>query len=126
MNNDEYTETARFCHMFDRFFDCLNTRHFGEGRNKRKPDLEPYCTINDARLEVCYKNYRFFNYKCTCTQWLECEFLGYLKEWENYTEVQNDLTKEEKNKMMLSHETRQGLKITGIFLWIINKNLNYF
>uniref|UniRef100_A0A1X7UZK1 Transposable element P transposase-like GTP-binding insertion domain-containing protein n=1 Tax=Amphimedon queenslandica TaxID=400682 RepID=A0A1X7UZK1_AMPQE len=95
MNNDDYTETGRFCCMFDRFFACLNTRHFGEGRNKRKPDLEPYCTVNDAKLE-----------------WLESDFLGYLKEWENYTEVQNDLTKEEKNKVMLSRETRQGLKIT--------------
>ena len=34
MGNDEYTETARFCYMFDRFFDCLNTRSIGEGCNK--------------------------------------------------------------------------------------------
>ena len=52
MKNDEYNETARFCHMLDRFFDCLNTRSIGEGRNKRKPDLEPYTSDQDERLNV--------------------------------------------------------------------------
>lgn len=52
MGNDEYKETARFCHMLDKFSDCLNIRCIGEGCNKRKPDLEPYKSINDERLEV--------------------------------------------------------------------------
>ena len=52
MKNDEYNETARFCHMLDRFFDCLNTHSIGEGWNKRKPDLEPYTSDQDERLNV--------------------------------------------------------------------------
>ena len=33
------TEMVRFLRTFDRFFDCLNTRHLKEGLRKRKPDL---------------------------------------------------------------------------------------
>ena len=51
-NKDEFTETAKFCLMFDQFFDCLNTRRFGEGKEKRKPDLDPYTNVNDVRLTV--------------------------------------------------------------------------
>lgn len=50
----EYEETARFCLMFDKFFDCLNTRYVGEAKKSRKPDLEPYRSINDKIFEVCY------------------------------------------------------------------------
>ena len=53
MESDERTETARFCSMFDRFFDCLNTRFAGEGKQKRKPDLYPYTEVlrmQDSKL----------------------------------------------------------------------------
>ncbi len=49
---DEYTETAKFCSMFDRFFDCLNTPFAGEGKHKRKPDLDPYRSEKDVRFNV--------------------------------------------------------------------------
>lgn len=52
MKDDELTETARFCLMFDKFFDCLNTRRFGEGKEKRKPDLDPYSSEKDRRFKV--------------------------------------------------------------------------
>lgn len=45
-------ETAKFCRVFDRFFDCMNTRSLSEGRQKRKPDLEPYRSHKDSRLAV--------------------------------------------------------------------------
>ena len=48
----EFTETARFCRMFDKFFDCLNTRRIGEGKEARKPDLEPYWSDKDGRFTV--------------------------------------------------------------------------
>jgi hypothetical protein len=51
--NGEYDETAHFCSMFDHFFDCLNTRDMTEGNKKRKPDLDPYGTVDDARFDVC-------------------------------------------------------------------------
>ena len=50
------TETEKFCKMFDRFFDIFNTRAIGEADRKRKPDLKPFYTSTDERLEVicCY------------------------------------------------------------------------
>ena len=50
-------ETSKFCRMFDRFFDCMNTRRLSEGREKRKPDLNPYQSDKDPRLTV--NVYRF-------------------------------------------------------------------
>ena len=38
--------------MFDSFFDCLNGRAYSEGRKKRKPNLLPFRTPRDTRLEV--------------------------------------------------------------------------
>ena len=52
MNKEEYEETARFCSMFDQFFDCLNTRDAREGKKKRKPNLDPYRSVNDKRFTV--------------------------------------------------------------------------
>ena len=46
-------ETEKFCRMFDKFFDCMNTRNLDEGMLKRKPDLNGYFSANDSRLEVC-------------------------------------------------------------------------
>ena len=45
-------------------------------------------------------------------QWLEKDFLGYLTEWENSIASRKDLTHSEQ-KMCLSTETLQGLRITG-------------
>ena len=42
-------ETEKFILMFDRFFDCLNVR---SNSKQRKPDLLPYTSPNDERLEV--------------------------------------------------------------------------
>ena len=50
---EEFEETSKFCRMFDKFFDCLNTRRAGEGKQKRKPDLDPYRSDKDFRFEVC-------------------------------------------------------------------------
>jgi hypothetical protein len=50
---------------------------------------------------------------CQFCKWLEDEFLGYLEEWENDAKVaKKDLSKEERNKTMLSEQTIEGLKIT--------------
>ncbi len=45
-------ETEKFCRIFDRFFDCMNTRNLKEGKMKRKPDLRAYFSQDDARLKV--------------------------------------------------------------------------
>ena len=42
--------------MFDKFFDCMNTRQSGEEKRKRKPDLDPYRNCKDVRLHVSLGN----------------------------------------------------------------------
>ena len=46
-------ETEKFCRIFDKFFDCMNTRCLQEAGQKRKPDLQPYRSPDDSRLKVC-------------------------------------------------------------------------
>ena len=52
LESSDYDETAKFCSMFDHFFDCLNTRNASEGKKKRKPDLDPYRNVEDKRFKV--------------------------------------------------------------------------
>ena len=51
-DDPDTTETQKFIEYFDRFFDCLNTRHLREGIQKIKEDLHPYYEPTDKRLEV--------------------------------------------------------------------------
>ena len=44
------------------------------------------------------------------TQWLECQFINYLYEWEAQAQ-QSGFSMAEQNKMLLSHPTREGLRI---------------
>ena len=66
LKKEEFLETAKFCHMFDRFFDCLNTRRVGEGKEKRKPDLDPYTSDEDTRLTVSWVNLSFKSHEICC------------------------------------------------------------
>lgn len=89
--------TAKLCEMMDSFFDCLNVRSTFEHQRKRKPFLAPYTSRQDARF-----------------QWLESDFLGYLREWQQ--SIQNrpgDFTQNARNKMFLSWQTYEGLQITA-------------
>lgn len=49
---------------------------------------------------------------CTIVQWLEKDFLPYLENWEKWTQSVPNLTATQQNNMLLSAETRLGLKIT--------------
>ena len=91
----EMAETANFCKMMDRWFDCLNGRYLDHGIKQRKSDLLPYRSVNDPRFD-----------------WLEGSFLTWLAEWENEIASLSDMTTTEKKKMMLSVQTSDGLKIT--------------
>ncbi len=51
-SDPETEETENFIRIFDKFFDCLNSRSFSEWKTSRKPDLKPYTSPNDPRLEV--------------------------------------------------------------------------
>ena len=46
-------------------------------------------------------------------QWLERDFLGYLKEWEDCVNARTDVPDAQKPMMLLSRETMEGLHITG-------------
>ena len=45
-------ETIHFAKMFDRVFDCLNGQNLTECILRRKPDLRPYKSPDDPRLQV--------------------------------------------------------------------------
>ena len=47
-------------------------------------------------------------------QWLQYDFLGYLRSWEMSVASRTDLTQSERNKMLLSRETIDGFKLTGV------------
>ena len=44
-------QRQKFVAMFDKF-DCLNVCSITEHLAKRKPDLQPYHSISDARLNI--------------------------------------------------------------------------
>jgi hypothetical protein len=67
-----------------------------EGKNKRKDDLLPYTSPNDPRFK-----------------WLKETFLDYLLTWEKEVFELKGCTPTQKDSMLLSKETRAGLKMTG-------------
>ncbi|CAM1323325.1 Uncharacterised protein r2_g3187 [Pycnogonum litorale] len=89
--HQDYSETARFILLCDRFFDCLNTRSLTEAQFKRKPYLKPYTDVNDPRFEFLIK-----------------EFIGYFEKW--YESIPPN--SEGADKKFISKQTYTGLKIT--------------
>jgi hypothetical protein len=87
--------TETFCTMFNRLFDCFNTRHLLEATQKANDDLRPYTYADDIRLK-----------------WLEDGFLKYLDDWEAYAQSKQNVPLAEREKMTLSKQTKEGLKIT--------------
>ena len=49
-------------------------------------------------------------------QWLEKDFLPYWKKWEKSVDDRQDFSSAEKKRMLLSVETRLGLRMTGMSL----------
>ena len=87
--------TQTFVANMNRFFDMLNVRSKNEGIHKMKEDLKPYESHSDCRLH-----------------WLENDFLQYLATWEENVEQRPGFKPAEKSLMLLSRETREGLRIT--------------
>ena len=52
--NSASSETQKFVHLMDKFFDCLNVRNLTEYIKKRKPNLEPYTDASDPRFKVSF------------------------------------------------------------------------
>ncbi|XP_035690813.1 uncharacterized protein LOC118425822 [Branchiostoma floridae] len=83
--------TRKFVLMMDKFFDCLNVKN----TESNKPVLYPYRNVLDARFT-----------------WLEEDFLGFLREWEEEAHGTPNLSKDDRNRMCLSKQTLEGLRIT--------------
>ena len=95
--------------MFDKFFDTLNVSSLSAGKLKRNAFKSPYRSGADFRLKV-------FLLTILLLQWLEEEILVYLTEWEESVEEREGYSKAAKLLMLLSAETRLGLRITGMTL----------
>ena len=56
----------------------------------------------------------------TFQQWLENDFLGYLHAWEASVSSRTDVSLAERDKMCLSRETLEGLRLTGVctLFWV--------
>ena len=62
---------------------------------------------------ACIHHFVFLN--CTM-QWLRSDFLKYLEVWEASAKSNSGVELQEQNKMMLSRETLEGLRITGTYV----------
>ena len=93
---DSASETARYCLLMDTFFDMMNIRDINSNKYDQKPSLKPFSSIDDPRFS-----------------WLQNVFLQYFEDWRISIENRNsNYTKKEKNKMFISRETYEGLKIS--------------
>jgi len=82
----ETAGTAKFCKIVDSYFDYLNVHSTQEHQRKRKTFLYPYTSTTDQRFD-----------------WLEDEFLTYLKEWKQSTLDQpGNFTENAGGRMFLS------------------------
>ena len=92
---EDVTGTAEFCEMMNGFFDCTNVRSLTEHARKKNAFIKPYESAEDERLT-----------------WLKDVFLKYLESWRQSTlEREGEYTPDERQKMFLSVQTYEGLKI---------------
>ncbi len=104
-------ETARFCEMMNRFFDCLNVQSTSEHTRKRNDFLAPYSSPGDEHLN-----------------WLQNTFLVYLRQW--LTAIQQhtgNLSNDDRAKMFISHQTYHGLRMTvhSLTKLLLSEGLEY-
>ena len=90
----EARETAKYCYMFDKYFDCMNSRNTTEAHRKQKPDLARNESEGDNRFD-----------------WLVNTFLAYLQNWKKSIEATPNITASQKAKMFISWQTYETLQI---------------
>ena len=49
---NDTTETEKFCRVFNKLFDCFNSRSLEEAAQKRNEDVDCYRSASDPRLKV--------------------------------------------------------------------------
>ena len=111
---EEAKETAKFCYMMDRFFDCLNIRNKTEHIVKKKASLRPFDCQDDERLT-----------------WLITEFLQYFEDWSKSIEERpGKFSSKAKASMFISRQTYEGLQITahsavGLIKFLLQNGVQY-
>ena len=90
----EMHATADLCLLMNDFFDCLNGRSQAEGTFKNNEYLKPFRYVDDSRFS-----------------WLLLTFLKYFENWKNNLEKLG-LSNSEKNRMFVSQQTYDGIRIT--------------
>ena len=92
---EDVTGTAVFCEMLNGFYDCANVRSLTDHVRKKNAFIKPNESGEDERLT-----------------WLKDVFLKYLESWKQSTlEPKGECTPDERQKMFLSVQTYEGLKI---------------
>lgn len=66
----------------------------------------------------------FYNLLCMCMvliylQWLENDFLGFLSRWNESVQQQMNCTPAQKQTMLLSQQTMEGIQMTGMYMPIM-------
>ena len=90
------SETVGFIRVLNKFFDVMNTQSLDEWKAKRNVDLKPFESVDDVRLV-----------------WLQTEFLNYFETWKLMVqEREGDFSKTDRNKMMLSYQTLEGISLS--------------
>ena len=89
----EARETAKYCYMFDKYCDCMNSRNTTEAHRKQKPDLA-HDSEDDKRFGLLVNT-----------------FLAYLQTWKKSIESTPNITASQKAKMFISWQTYETLQI---------------
>lgn len=135
------TATEHFANLMDRFFDCFSVCDMSEGKKTRKPEQDPYWSGKDWRFEVmlcvmsmivtlhsmsshCVTHVHVHKHSrklmvrehVAYMQWLQNVFLAYLQEWEDEVAQTIEYSAGQRAKMLLSHETTSGLRMTRVHI----------
>ena len=89
-------KTAKFCSLMDTFYDVMNIRDVNSHKFDLKPSLIPFSSIDNTRFS-----------------WLRNVFLQYVDECLHPMEHrEGNFSRNAKNKVFISQETCEGLKIS--------------
>ena len=91
----ETQETAKFCSLMNIFFDIMNVRNTTEHITKKNPTLRVFASLDDERFD-----------------WLKRVFLKYFDDWKESLDKLPGFDAKTKEKMFISRQTIEGIKIT--------------
>ena len=106
MGRPEARETAKFCLMMDKFFDCCNVRNDKDAKHAIKPFLKPYTKedLNEDPLEEGGERFDFLK-----------GMLVDLYKWRLSIALRGkpeEFSDDARQKMFISHQTYEGIVIT--------------